>query len=87
MCGYVGREIVEKCRAIRDLETDLRELLRQDREGHQRGLLTREARRVLAGDPGALAVLECVAGPDKEPWEIGLEDFRRGVGAREEARG
>lgn len=48
---------MQKCRAIRDLETDLRELLRQDREGYRRGSQTRAARRVLNDDLTALAVL------------------------------
>lgn len=43
-----------------DLETDLKELLRQDRETYHRGSQTRAARRVLQSDPGVLAVMEVV---------------------------
>ncbi len=57
---------MEACRAIRDMRTDLSELLRVDRDGHHRGVQTRAARRVLENDPGAAAVLaEVLAPPDE----------------------
>jgi hypothetical protein len=83
VCGYLGSELVQKCRQIRDLETDLAELVRKDREG--RGGQVQAARRVLAWDEGARAVLEGVAGaPETEmdrraremPW---LMRVREGV--------
>lgn len=49
---------MQTARAIRDKQTDLRELVRKDREGYTRGEQVRAARRILADDPGALAVLE-----------------------------
>jgi hypothetical protein len=65
MCHYPGWEIVQKCREIRDLQMDLSELLRQDRETYHRGDQARAARRVLAGDEGAMAVLEGVTAEAK----------------------
>ena len=56
MCGYIGSELVQHAREIRDRPADLRALVEQDRQRGREAI--KAAKRVLADDLSALRILE-----------------------------